>query len=289
VTEREWDDCTEPGKMLDFLCAEGGVSDRKLRLFAVGCVRGAWDVLEPDLPRVTACCRRAIDVAEAYADGVADREAMRSARGAVRNVPRGADEEPEEEWTVEAAVAVTEQAGDAAATRTADLLGQVEDFGEAQADTIWVSGLTVVHSREDLAQLIAGHRARGLPLGSDWEHTLQHWDAVREKNGWADDARKVSRKRQAATLRDIAGNPFRPIAVDPAWLAWHGGAAVHLARAVYEERELPSGHLDVARLAVLAGMLEEAGCCDAGLLDHLRGPGPHVRGCWAVDLLLAKE
>jgi hypothetical protein len=103
----------------------------------------------------------------------------------------------------------------------------------------------------------------------------------------------VDQRRRAAAeaqvcglLRDFFGNPFRPVAVDPAWLAWHGGAAVKLAQAVYEERELPGGHLDAARLAVLADMLEEAGCSEQTLLAHLRGRGPHVRGCWAVDLLL---
>jgi hypothetical protein len=40
---------------------------------------------------------------------------------------------------------------------------------------------------------------------------------------------------------------------------------------------------------VLADALEEAGCGSADLLSHLRAPGPHVRGCWAVDLLLGKE
>ena len=62
-----------------------------------------------------------------------------------------------------------------------------------------------------------------------------------------------------------------------------------LARAAYEERELPSGHLDNARLGVLSDALEEAGCTDEALLGHLRGAGPHVRGCWALDLVLAKE
>ena len=81
----------------------------------------------------------------------------------------------------------------------------------------------------------------------------------------------------------------RPAGAHPAWLAWHGGAAVKLAQSVYEERELPSGHLDAARLAVLADMLEEAGCSDAQLLGHLRGPGPHVRGCFAVDAMLGKQ
>jgi hypothetical protein len=47
--------------------------------------------------------------------------------------------------------------------------------------------------------------------------------------------------------------------------------------------------LDRVRLAVLADALEEAGCADANLLGHLRGPGPHVRGCFALDLLLGKQ
>jgi hypothetical protein len=62
-----------------------------------------------------------------------------------------------------------------------------------------------------------------------------------------------------------------------------------LAQAAYEQRELPAGTLDVARLAVLADALEEAGHDQVDVLGHLRGPGPHVRGCWAVDLLLGKE
>ena len=64
---------------------------------------------------------------------------------------------------------------------------------------------------------------------------------------------------------------------------------MQFAQAAYEERELPSGHLSPTRLAVLADALEEAGCRDADLLAHLRAPGPHVRGCWALDLLLGKE
>ncbi len=43
------------------------------------------------------------------------------------------------------------------------------------------------------------------------------------------------------------------------------------------------------RLALLADALEDAGCTDADILAHCRGPGPHVRGCWVVDLLLGKK
>ncbi len=91
----------------------------------------------------------------------------------------------------------------------------------------------------------------------------------------------------ASLLRDIFGPwPFRPPpAIDPAWLT---GTVKQLAQAAYEERELPSGHLDRHRLAVLADSLEEAGCQDAELLGHLRSE-VHVRGCWAIDRILGKE
>jgi hypothetical protein len=93
------------------------------------------------------------------------------------------------------------------------------------------------------------------------------------------------RKEHPALLRDLFGNPFRPVTISPAWRA---PQVVALAQAGYDQRELPAGTLDVARLAVLADALEDAGCDQADLLAHLRGSGPHVRGCWAVDLLLGK-
>ena len=87
-------------------------------------------------------------------------------------------------------------------------------------------------------------------------------------------------------LRDIFGNPFRPISINPIWLT---PTVTTLATASYEERIMPSGELDPARLAVLSDALEEAGCDSPDILAHLRSPGPHVRGCWPVDLLLGKE
>ena len=90
-------------------------------------------------------------------------------------------------------------------------------------------------------------------------------------------------------LRCIFGNPFRPASLAPAWLSWHDATVVRLAQAAYEERQMPAGTLDNGRLAVLADGLEEAGCTSEDILGHLRGPGPHVRGCWAVDRCLGKS
>jgi hypothetical protein len=87
---------------------------------------------------------------------------------------------------------------------------------------------------------------------------------------------------QANLLREILGGPFRPVTLDPAWLAWNDGTVPKLAQAIYGNRAFD-------RLPVLADALEEAGCTNADLLAHCRGPGPHHRGCWAVDLILAKN
>jgi hypothetical protein len=86
-------------------------------------------------------------------------------------------------------------------------------------------------------------------------------------------------------LRHVFGDPFRPVTLDDGWLT---PAVLALARAAYDNRALPGGELGPARLAVLGDALEEAGCTSAEVLDHLRSPGPHVRGCWAVDLVLGK-
>jgi len=92
----------------------------------------------------------------------------------------------------------------------------------------------------------------------------------------------------AAVLREVFGNPFRPVVLDPSWLT---SDVALLTRAAYEDRHLPSGHLDAQRLYVLADALLDAGCpADADVLLHLRsGEGVHVRGCWALDLLLERE
>jgi hypothetical protein len=89
-------------------------------------------------------------------------------------------------------------------------------------------------------------------------------------------------------VRDIF-NPFRPAPLEPSVVAWNDAIVVRLAQIAHDDRHLPAGRLDLTRLAVVTDALEEAGCKDADILGHLRGPGPHVRGCWAVDLLLGKE
>jgi hypothetical protein len=100
---------------------------------------------------------------------------------------------------------------------------------------------------------------------------------------YGDTARASERVAQASPLRFLFGNPFRPPpAIVPAVLAYNGGAARRLAEAIYEGRRFGD-------LPILADLLEVAGLTDAALLGHLRGLGPHVLGCFALDLLLGRS
>jgi hypothetical protein len=81
---------------------------------------------------------------------------------------------------------------------------------------------------------------------------------------------------QAALARDIFGNPFRKPMLDK---TWRTSSALSLARQMYESR-------DFSAMPILADALQDAGCDNEGILAHCRGEGPHVRGCWVVDLVL---
>jgi hypothetical protein len=87
------------------------------------------------------------------------------------------------------------------------------------------------------------------------------------------------KKVRSALLRCLVGNPFRPVTIDPSWLT---PTVKALAQSIYDARafdQMPS----------LADELEKAGCANEDILDHCRGSGPHVPGCWVLDPLLGKE
>ncbi len=80
-------------------------------------------------------------------------------------------------------------------------------------------------------------------------------------------------------VREQFGNPFRPVPFSP---TWQTDSTVTLASQMYESR-------DFGAMPILADALQDAGCDNADILDHCRGDGPHVRGCWVVDLVLGRE
>lgn len=87
---------------------------------------------------------------------------------------------------------------------------------------------------------------------------------------------------QKLLLRCIIGSPFLTASTEGTWISWNDGTIPKIAQAIYLERCFGD-------MPILADALEDAGCTDATILDHLRGPGPHVRGCWVLDLILGKS
>jgi hypothetical protein len=227
MTEAEWLACMDPQKLLEFL--RGKVSERKLRLYACACCRRI-ERLMPDEPG-----RRAVEVAERYADQQASREELKQARKCLGLSP-----------------AYFAASGGSKTTH---------HFAEAARHAVYRAGSCAAYQ-----------------AGSD--PSLAARDARRAV------AQTAEQTEQLALLRCVFGNRFRPVSRSP---VWRTPDVLKLAQAAYEDRILPAGTLDPDRLAVLADALEEAGCDSADILSHLRGPGPHVRGCWVVDLLLGKE
>jgi hypothetical protein len=258
VTEEEWLACADPQRMLEFLTGSGKASDRKFRLFAVACCFYCyWYHLLDDRTQIAA------GVAARYAEGLAKAQEVREAAAAAHAVAEALQREADLD--------------------SADLSARPTEFLAYDAAAAAVAALALTDPRA------AACRSTYAP--SDQQE----------------------RQIQVNFLRELFGPPpFRPVTLSPSVRIWDSGTVVHLAQAIYQEQQLlsnadtlgwflrrreqaiylwrqPSGYLDSQRLAVLADALEEAGCTDASILDHLRSPGPHVRGCWAVDLLLGKE
>lgn len=220
MTEQEWLACETPAPLVEFLRKLGTDSRlvsplagkgmlRKVQLFLCGCCRRRWDTL------IDERSRRAVDVAERHADGLAKKAELQKAR-------KGAE--------------------------------------DATCEKIW----------------------DGLPSADDLTAYATKMSGEQASNGlW-----RAAHQAPIGLLRCVFGNPFRPAAIAPEWLT---PTVESLGQAAYDERDLPSGEIDVRRLAVLSDALEEVGCTDVDLLDHLRVPGPHVRGCWALDLILGKQ
>jgi hypothetical protein len=213
-------------------------SRRALGLFGVACCRAVWHLLTDERSR------RAIEVAERYAEGQASSDELVEARG----------------WAYEARDATHIPAeAEAAATE--------HDFDVSAAH----AAVAYLTERDFICVAEAGEFAPLAALDGP-----RHYED-RSPLPWV---------RKCNLLREVFGNPFRPLLPEP---TWRTPAVLQLAQAAYDDRILPAGTLVADRLAVLADAVEEAGCTDSELLTHLRGPGPHVRGCWALDAALGRS
>jgi hypothetical protein len=259
MNEQQYLSATKPQPMLEFLRDSGALTQRKGRLFAVACCRRIWRLLED-----RASSLKTLDFAERCADGLATRVQL---HGRAWGKSGGAGP------------VVRYSAWDAAqdsAEYTAEKAGWAAVAEDAETARRWQAAFR--EAWEVRYDSPSEAKAAADAAVSD----VAGWLATRER------ARKDEGQAQARLLFDIFGNPFRPLpSLDPAVLTWNDGVAVQLARAAYDERSMPSGHLDPARLGVLADALEDAGA-PAALLEHLRSKGPHVRGCAALDAVLGR-
>lgn len=208
-----------------------------------------------------ACCQRfadrmpepvlvnALDVAERFADDLATRAELAAVHEAARDLE---DESamPSGDFSVGDAVHFGAKAVVSATS---------PDAADYHAGTYQVIESVI-------AALIYAH-------GSIQTKGLSDWVAFEER------VRESERKSFLALVHDSFGNPFRPVTLDP---HWQSETVVALAAGIYDERAFD-------RMPILADALEEAGCDHADVLAHCRGDGPHVRGCWVVDLVLGKS
>lgn len=258
VTETEWVTGTELDPMLRWLCGSargnwwsslfGGTSHRESTPFPKPSDRKL-------ILFACACCiplwdllvhlgsRQAVETAERFADGEASKEELAKARTAAASALSSFAD-----TSLPSAIMPT-MVTDRAMTWA----------GQAAVDLTSSSPATAIASQ------VAHDVARTAEEVAAWD------------TAWA--ARIWNR---APFLREIFGKPFRPTAINPAWLHWHDNLIPQMAQNMYEE----STFVD---LPILSDALIDAGCANQDIIDHCRSKEPHVRGCWVVDLLLGKS
>jgi len=285
VTEAEWLSSTSPEAMLAFLRKCGRASERKHRLFACAAVRSVWHLLTDNRSR------RALELVEAAADGLADSRELRAAVLAADQAAYRANRAEDQARAARRAAAVAQRAvareADRGRTPAAEpavgRAAQVARQAVRRAEQLTQRAETTRGTREAaraarLCVRAAWYRNRGMS-GSEisWQQAVEAAVAVAGDPGQEE-------KFHCHLLRDIVGPlPFRPVVLDPSLLKWNDRLVVGLAQAIYEERRWGD-------MPVLADALLDAGCDSEDMLAHCHEQGTvHVRGCWVLDLLLGKE
>jgi hypothetical protein len=263
MTEAEWLAATDPQGMLSFLRSTGCVTDRKLRLFAAACCRRIWHGLTDERSR------QAVEVAERLADGTATEEERAAARqAAFHDVARVM---PRRDGAFWAAMAASQAV-----------------LGKHQERSWWSRAAEAAESAAFAVPALAWKDPEDYVGGGlGYRQVIRHGS---RRPRWLADEFFQECGAQAALLRDIIGNPFcPPPTIAPSLRDWNSGLVPRLAQAAYDDRLMPSGHLDQARLAVVCDAILDAGLpADDQIFKHLRGDGPHVRGCHVLDAILGR-
>lgn len=89
---------------------------------------------------------------------------------------------------------------------------------------------------------------------------------------------------QCCILRDLFPRPCSITGIDATPPKWLSGCIPNLSQQIYSEYVI-----DTEAMKLLAEAIEEADCTDNIIIDHCRSAQTHFRGCWVIDLLLAKQ
>lgn len=225
----------------------GKISGRQLRLFGVACCRRIEQLLPGERSR------RAVEVAALLADGLVTEAEAETAGNAAAEAASEAE-------------VVAAEVGWRAAKAAEHLLPLPEEAWMLQS--VWEYVAVAMEGEQFVKEgatpeMLEAWSEQSVESGRTVGWTALNPDAI-----------------VADILREVIGPiPFRKVAVEPAILAWNNSTIPKLAESIYNEGAFGS-------LPVLADALEDAGCGDTDILTHLRGPGPHCRGCWVIDALL---
>jgi hypothetical protein len=243
MTEAEWLSSDDVDEMLRHLGAHlsAGPAPRKLRLLCVACCRRLDDLLSH-------CdARRAVEVAERLADGTCAPDERKTARRAAQAAAELASRS-----NLEDSLTFSDSAA----------------YAVKEALQKGVPVFSVCFAAREARRKNAGARAYLAKLPRD----------IADVN--RAEAARAECEAQCRLLRDIFGNPFRPVEFSP---SWRTDTVLSLAHQMYESR-------DFGAMPILADAIQDAGCDNEDILSHCRDAKQvHVRGCWVVDSVLGKQ
>jgi hypothetical protein len=264
LTEAQWLSHDDAGDLLlDVVMYHP--AERKSRLYVCACARLLWSFMNDEHSR------KAVEIAEMHIEGQVTLQEIQTAIAGAEQAYEAERDRNRGNWFQRAfrrgdsgpwkKLTVNYPSG-----RTRELLSRAEWSETPQLVAALAAAMAVADPSLNVDGFGPASRF------NDWKvpHNLIKHSECHKELGNA-----------VALVHCVFGNPFRPIAIDPDWLAWHDGTVPKLAQSIYDDRRFDL-------LPILADALQEAGCTNNEILQHCHSPGPHVRGCWVVDLLLGK-
>lgn len=255
MTGQEWRDCTDPDQILSLLANR--LTDRKLRLFARAIVGRLSVVLREPQTSV------ALDALQKYAEGQLLPSSLADFRQSLQNT------------TSEAELRVATKFGGRGSRRA-----YIKQFAHKAVELSFAGNLLATGEDRLTDPIVTseGEEAISAIIAST-SHALAVHQTGLDHGPKVEAAEAEERKLYSFFAQDIFGNlehtcDSGSFAVTP--------REIELAQSIYQEQTFED-------MPILGDALEDAGCDHAGILEHCRSDCTHVRGCWVLDLILARE